>query len=77
MLNQMIQNDYQETVIGYTRSTLGDTRSILGKPSQLYDIFTTFNIFCVPPQLNPLRGVLPYTEFPNGGEPITKEPDKK
>ena len=31
----------------------------------------------MPPQVNPLRGVLPYAEFPNGGEPITKEPDTK
>ena len=77
LINQMIHNDYQETVIGYTRSTLGDTRSILGKPSKLCDIFTTFNICCVPPQVNPLCGVLPYAEFPNGGEPITKEPDTK
>ena len=59
-LNLMIQNYYQETVIGYTRS-------ILGKPSLLCDIFTTFNICCVPPQFNPCVELYPKQSSPMGG----------
>ena len=33
-------------------------------------------MLCAPP-IQPLCGVIPKTEFPNGREPITKEPDTK
>ena len=59
-------------------------KQLLGIPGQYWVNQASYVIFSLllkyvvcPPQVNPLRGVLPYAEFPNGGEPITKEPDTK